>query len=56
MHDIRIIFSIETGEYYTAENDIYCIKYLLPGLVYIFSLQRFSCIFESTVSQSLASL
>ena len=26
-----------------------CIKYHLPGLVYIFCLQRFSCIFESTV-------
>ena len=26
-----------------------CIKYPIPGLVYIFCLQRFSCIFESTV-------
>ena len=25
-----------------------CIKYTITGLVYIFVLQRFSCIFEST--------
>ena len=30
-------------------SEVYCIKYPLPELVYIFCLQQFLCIFESTV-------
>ena len=54
MHDNRfILFFIETGKLWCilyCKKKLYtCINYPLPGLVYIFCLQRFPSIFESTV-------
>ena len=55
MHNNRIIlFFIETDKFrcilYCSKGYIYTyIKYPIPGLVYMFCLQRFSCIFESTI-------